>query len=225
MKYHVEFDIELNRNPYKGLYIAVEGIDGSGKSTQVDSLRNWFKKKGKEVVVTSEPRKTGSIVGNLIRDVLANKIELTALCFQSLYSAERVLNHESIVIPALKYGKVVLSHRCFWSAVAYGVFDKGETIYTQENSNVIMVANGILSKYYQFITPDFTFYLDVSAETAIDRIIKMGKKREIYEERKKLSRIIAGYRWLLKKFPKEIIMISGEKKEERVTEEIVKLLK
>ena len=225
MKYAVSFELDLRLNPYKGLYIVIEGIDGCGKSTQVENLKIWFEEKGKEVVVTSEPRKEGSIVGNLIRDALASKIELTPLCFQSLYSGERVLNHESVVIPALKKGKIVLSHRSFWSAVAYGVFDKGETKYTKENSNIIMAVHGILSKYYEFMAPDFTFYLSVSTNTAINRIIKMGKKREIYEDREKLSRIIAGYKWLLKKFPKEIIMVSGEQPARRVTEEIIRLLK
>lgn len=215
------FSLDLRRNPYKGLYIAIEGIDGCGKTTQVENLKKWFEGKGKEVTVTSEPRKEGSIVGNLIRDALACRIKLTSLCFQNLYSAERVINHENVVIPALEKGKVVLSHRCFWSAVAYGVFDKGERKYTVSNSNVIIVANGILSKYHQFIVPDYTFYLVVSARTAMKRILKSGKRREIYEEQEKLLRIIAGYDYLLKKFAKEIIMINGEQEEKKVTEEIV----
>lgn len=216
-----DLDLDLKRNAYEGLYIAIEGIDGCGKSTQVENLAKWFRKRGRDVVITSEPRKEESIVGKIIHDALKSKLKLTPLCFQDLYSAERVINHELVIIPALKKGNIVLSHRCFWSAVAYGVFDKGETRYTLKNSNIIMVANGILSQYYQFIAPDFTFYLSVSANTAIDRIIKMGKTRELYEDKEKLSRIIAGYRWLLKKFPKEIIMVSGDRYKEEVTEEII----
>lgn len=225
MRFPVKFDLDLKRNPYKGLYIAIEGIDGCGKSTQVENLAKWFRKRGRDVMITSEPRKEESIVGKIIRDALKSKVKLTPLCFQDLYSAERVINHELVIIPALKRGNIVLSHRCFWSAVAYGVFDKGEIKYTKENSDIIMVANGILSKYYQFIAPDFTFYLDVSASTAMERIIKMDKILELYEDKEKLSRIIAGYRWLLKKFPKEIIMVSGEQQEASITREILRLLK
>ena len=225
MKYPVKFDLDLKRNPYKGLYIAIEGIDGCGKSTQIDNLKNWFEEEGKSIILTSEPRKKESLVGKLIHAALRSKVKLTPLCFQDLYSAERELNHESVVVPTLKKGHVVLSHRCFWSAVAYGVFDKGEKKYTVSNSNVIIVANGILSRYHQFIAPDYTFYLAVSAKTAMGRILKMGKRREIYEKKDKLLRIIAGYDYLLKKFGKEIIMINGEQEKNRVTEKIVSWIK
>lgn len=225
MQYPVSFNLDLKRNPYKGLYIAIEGIDGCGKTTQIENLKSWFEEKGKSVVVTSEPRKEKSIVGKLIRELLENKIKLTPLCFQDLYSAERAINHESVVISELKKGNVVLSHRCFWSAVAYGIFDKGEWEYSERNSNIVMVANGIFSHYYQFIAPDFTFYLSVGPKTAMKRIKKMRKKKEIYEEKEKLSRVIAGYKFLLQKFPKEIIMVSGEQEEERVTKQIISNVK
>jgi len=225
MRVSVSFDLDLKRNPYRGLYIAIEGIDGCGKTTQVNNLKKLFETQERSVVITSEPRKEESAIGKLIHSVLDGRVRLPFSSFQDLYSAERVINHETVVIPALKEGKVVLSHRCFWSAVAYGVFDKGETKYTKENSNVIIVANGILSKYYQFIAPDFTFYLAVSAKTALKRILKMGKRREIYEEKEKLLRIIAGYDYLLKNFAKEIIMIDGEKTEEKVIGAMIRLLK
>ena len=47
MRYHIEFDISLRKNPYKGVYIAIEGIDGSGKTTQAEKLARYFKEKGK----------------------------------------------------------------------------------------------------------------------------------------------------------------------------------
>ena len=225
MKYDVEFDLDLKRNPYRGLYIAIEGIDGCGKTTQVNNLKKLFETQERSVVITSEPRKEESAIGKLIHSALEGRVKLPFSSFQDLYSAERVINHETVVIPALKEGKAILSHRCFWSAVAYGVFDKGETKYTVSNSNVIIVANGILSKYYQFIVPDYTFYLAVRAKTAMKRILKMGKRREIYEEKEKLLRIIAGYDYLLKNFAKEITMINGEEEEERVTEKIVACIK
>ena len=62
MKYHVEFDIAFKRNSYKGLYIALEGIDGSGKSSQVKRLGSYFTKKGSKVVATREPRKKEGLI-------------------------------------------------------------------------------------------------------------------------------------------------------------------
>ena len=69
MRYHLEFDIDLRRNEEKGLYIALEGIDGSGKTTQAELLTKYFEGKGKEVIRTREPRKEG-IIGDLIHEVL-----------------------------------------------------------------------------------------------------------------------------------------------------------
>lgn len=224
MKYHVSFDLDLRRNPYKGLYIAIEGIDGSGKTTQVENLKTYFEKKGKKVVITSEPRKEESPVGRLLRDILQSKIKVPSVALQYLYSADRVINHQTIVEPSLSKGVDVITHRCFWSAIAYGVFDKGISNYNKQTTQVLSVAQGILSMYHQFIVPDFTFYLKISAETAMKRISKMHKVKEIYETKEKLAKIIAGYDWLAEQFPKEITIINGEESVEEITNRIVKKL-
>lgn len=224
MRYHVAFDLEFRRNSYKGLYIAVEGIDGSGKTTQVEKLIHYFKSKGRLVVATSEPRKDGSVIGKIIHEVLQSKIKIPSEALQYLYSADRVINHKTVVEPALKAGKVVISHRCFWSAIAYGVFDKGIFDYTKDETQVLFVAQGLLSMYHQFIMPDKTFYLDISVDAAMKRLIKMKKVRELYEKKEKLEKIVAGYKWLAKQFSKEIIVINGEQSEEAVFAQIIKKL-
>lgn len=211
----------LKKNPYPGLYIALEGIDGCGKTTQIENLEKYFIKGGKSVVITSEPRKKGSIIGKLISEALESKVKIPMPAFQYLYSADRVLNHEQIVIPALKRGMTVISHRCFWSAVAYGIFDKGQRRCSQKNADTIMVANGIFSWYYQFLAPDITFYLKVKADTGIKRMTKMKKKLDIYEKKEKLAKVIDGYDWLAKQFPKEIKVINGERPIEQITKEII----
>ncbi|MCL5439016.1 MAG: dTMP kinase [Patescibacteria group bacterium] len=221
MKYHIEFDLELLRNPYKGLFIAIEGIDGSGKTTQIENLKKYFEKKGKSVVSTSEPKRD-LIVGKLIHEMLSSKIKIPSKALQYLYSADRVINHETSVIPALKKGAVVLSHRSFWSAIPYGILDKSITSYNTNNTQVILVAHGILSMYHQFIAPDLTFYLDVSADSAIKRLDKMKKNKELYETREKLKKVILGYKWLIKQYPKEVIAIDGEKLPDKITEDIIK---
>jgi len=224
VKYHVSFDLELRKNPYKGLYIAIEGIDGSGKTTQIKLLRSYFEKKGRAVVITSEPRKEENEIGRLIHKILNSKVHVPSSSMQYLYSAERIINHNTVVIPALKKGKVVITHRCFWSAVAYGVFDKREVRYSNANTKAIMVAQGILSHYYQFIAPDITLYLDVAADVAIKRISGMKKSFEIYEKKKSLERVLLGYRYLTKHFPKEIIFLHGERSLQEVAKEVIEIL-
>src|SRR6185437_8637317 len=169
MKYHISFDIDFKRNSAKGLYIALEGIDGSGKTTQVERLVSFFKEKGREVVQTREPRKGEGLIGKLIQDILHGKTAVSPVAFQYLFSADRQMHHQELILPALAEGKVVISDRCFWSAIPYGILDTNDRI----DPNAIqqkLVAQSILSFYHEFTVPDKTFYLDVSLDTAIERI-------------------------------------------------------
>lgn len=227
MKYHVSFDIDFRRNTNGGQYIVVEGIDGSGKTTQVEKIRKIFEKQGKEVVVTGEPRKDKGIFGKLIQEILLSKKKIPSVAFQYLFSADRAVHQEDIIIPSLKAGKIVLSDRCFWSAVPYGIMDHmmGESgftdSYSYEMGKVILTAQSILSMYHQFLLPDKTFYLDISLDTAMRRIKKADKQIEIYEEVGKLEKIMLGYKWLAKEFSEEIAVVNGENRVEEVTKEIL----
>lgn len=221
MLYHVEFDIKLRRNPYKGTYVAVEGIDGSGKTTQLEILQKRLKQKGESVVVTSEPRKEGSPVGKLIHEILQSKIKVPSQSLQYLYTAERIINHHDVVEPSLKEKKIVLSHRCLWSNVPYGLLDRGVTNYESPDTKLINVTQGLMSLYHQFIVPDITFYLRVSSDTAMKRLMLMDKEKEVmYEKKEKLEKISSGYEWQLKQFPEEFFVIDGEKSEDEVAFEI-----
>ena len=224
MKYHISFDIDFRRNASKGLYIAIEGIDGSGKTTQVERLAAELQKQGKEVVMTREPRKGVGLIGELIEDILRGKAEISPVAFQYLFSADRQMHHQELILPALAAGKVVVSDRCFWSAIPYGLLDKDELI---DNNSIEqkLVAQSILSFYHEFTVPDKTFYLDVSLDTAMQRITEGDGANEIYEDKMKLKRAIEGYQWLLRKFPEEFIIIDANKSVEEVFEEIVARIK
>lgn len=228
MKYHIELDLDFRRNPYKGLYIAIEGIDGSGKTTQAERLAKHFSSKGRKVIKTGEPRKTRGVVGKLIRDVLISKVKIPFAAFQHLMSAERSIHHEELVLPSLKKGAAVITDRCFWSAIPYGILDrmkdKGSEKYNFNMGEVILVGQSIMSMYHQFTVPDYTFLLDVSVDTGLKRVGKKKAKKELYEKKDQLEKIDLGYKWLAKKFPKEITMIDGEKSVEEVTKAIVSRL-
>lgn len=224
MKYHVEFDIDFKRNPYKGLYIAVEGIDGSGKSEQVERLAEHFRKQGKEVVITSEPRKEGSIFSEMIHKMLLGEIKLSPIALQYLFTADRVENQRLTVIPALESGKVVISHRAFWSVLPYAVSDLEEKTYAN-TAQFLLAANSLLSQYHQFIVADQTFYLDVPVDLAMERLAgRTDKQPEFYEKEEKLKKHVIGYEWLLKTFPKEFTRIDGKKDISEVTKEIISKL-
>src|SRR3989344_4101373 len=221
MTYHIEFDIDFKRNTYGGLYIAIEGIDGCGKTAQAGRLFNYFKEKGNDVVKTHEPRKKEGLIGNLIQEILLGKVKVPSVALQYLFTADREMHHEELITPSLKNGKTVVSDRCFWSAVPYGILDRGGDL-DEATGEYILVAQSILSMYHQFTIPDFTFYLDVPLDTAMQRLKgEGGSDVEIYEDRSKLEQILKGYGWLLKKFPNEFIVIDGRKVVEEITQEII----
>ena len=223
MRYHVELDIDLKRNPYKGLYIALEGIDGSGKTTQVEQLAKYFEKQGKSVIATREPRKEG-LIGDIVQKVLTGRVKMSSIALQYLFSTDRVLHHKELVIPALKSGKIVLSDRCFWSAVVYGILDRNNGKYDYKSADFLLMAHSILSMYHQFLVPDYTFYLKVDLATSVARISKKDDKKEIYEDKDKLQKVIEGYDWLSKKFKNEITVTDGEGSVGEVTTEIVSVI-
>lgn len=221
----VAFDLELRKNSYSGQYVALEGIDGSGKTTQVEKIASHFRDKGKEVVLTHEPRKD-SLIGKLIHDSLQEKTKIPSVALQYLFSADRAVHHETIVIPALKSGKVVISDRCFWSAIPYGILDKeideGSTKYDFSQAHILLASQSILSFYHQFIVPDVTVYLSISVDEAMRRLSTMDKKFEIYEKKENLTKICEGYDWLISEFPEHIKKIDAERPVEEVTEGILK---
>ena len=219
----VNFKLDFRRNTHKGLYIALEGIDGSGKTVQSSMIAEYFQDKKKVVLPVAEPRRTGPI-GEVINDFLQKRIVLPPASHQFLFVADRIAHQEDIVIPALKNGEIVISHRNFWSAVAYGILDKQTTAKVKGESDVLMVAQSILSMYHQIMVPDITFYLKVSPKVAIKRLKRTGVETEYYETESRLSKVMESYEWLVKRFSSEFSIIDGDQDIERVTEDILSVL-
>lgn len=225
MKYKVEFDLELNKNPYKGTYIALEGTEGSGKTTQVARLREYFESLGKEVVVTREPRKEG-VIGDLVHQTLTGKKDFPSLALQYLFTTDRVLNHAEVVDPALKARKVVISDRVFWSGIVYGILDRMKKDYDTKSADYLLIAHSILSFYHQFIVPDYTFYLRIPLDVSLARLKNERKQeKEIYEDKDKIKKIIEGYDSLFERFKDQIITIDGTRDLGKVTQSIVSQIK
>ncbi len=223
MKYKINFEMELKKNPFKGLYIALEGTEASGKTTQVQELRKYFESKGREVVTTREPRKKGTI-GDLVHKILLGETKFPALALQYLFTTDRVLNHEEIIKPALEAGKIVISDRCFWSAIVYGVLDRMGDKYDVKTEDYLLVAHSILSFYHQFIIPDFTFYLHIPLEISMERLKNERKQaKEIYEDEYKIRKVIEGYDGLFRRFKKEVTFVDGTKSIPEVTRQMVKV--
>lgn len=221
MKYHFDLELDFKRNPYQGTFIAVEGMDGSGKTLQAHLLAKNLQKRGKKVFLTKNP--TDSELGKFIRRVLQGKTTIPLVSFQYIFSADRQIQQLEIV-ERLKKGEVVITDRYFWSSIAYGIADKENVDYENE-LKFQLIAQSILSMYNQFIVPDYTIYLDVSIKTGLLRIHDTEKEKEIYENIKKAKKVAKGYKWLLQEFPKEFTIVDSEKSVDQVQAEILKKIK
>ncbi len=220
MKYHVEFDLDFKRNKYPGKFVVLEGIEASGKTTQVARLG----KRLKGAILTKNP--TDGEIGSFIRrEVLGGKTKIPPVAYQYLFAADREIQQAQI-IELLKKGKTVISDRYFWSSVAYGIADRQDLDYS-DWENVSLTALSALSMYHQFLLPDLTVYLDITLSESLRRIKGSSKHTEIYDNHKMNIKIKRGYDWLIEKFPKEFVIVDGDGKrsEEEITEEILSFIK
>lgn len=215
MKTHVEFDLELARNPYRGLLIALEGVDGSGKTTQVERLVVALEKRKLTVIKTTEP--TDEPTGKFVRSALSGELPLPPVALQYLFCADRAVHQEKIK-KDLEPGTIVISDRYFWSSVAYGIVD------VNAEGDRLLMAYSILSMYHKFLTPDITFYLNIDIDATMERISDK-KNKEIYENRERLTKVKKAYEdFLLKKFPEEFVVINADKPEAEITEELLEII-
>ncbi|MEK7664489.1 MAG: dTMP kinase [Patescibacteria group bacterium] len=201
---------KLFKSTKGGGFIVIEGLDGSGKSAQVELLVNFLKENGKEVILTKEPT-MDSGAGRKIRQVLKKEIIMEPLELQKLYVQDRKEHLDNKIIPALKQGKFVVSSRYAFSTFAYG-FSEGL------NFNLLIDLNK------NFLLPDITFVINVSPESCIKRIEGRGEDKEYFEEKGKLEKVNEIY----KKMPvifENVIMINGEQTIREVFEEVKKIVK
>jgi dTMP kinase len=221
MKYHIAFDLDFRRNEYPGKFIVLEGIEASGKTTQVKRLGEILSKIEK-TFITKNP--TDNEIGTYIRNEIltGNKKHIPPVSYQYLFAADRVIQQFDL-IERLKKGETVISDRYFWSSVAYGIADREGTDYTNWEE-VSVTALSLLSMYHQFILPDLSIYLDVSLKESLRRISGSAKHTEIYDNHQMNVKIEKGYDWLFKTFPNELTSINAEKPLDEVTKEIVELV-
>ena len=203
-----------------GKFITFEGLDGCGKSTQLEITKNWLEGHGFSVLKSREPG--GTTIGQQIRSILLNPEhkELNQESELLLYLADRIQNlHESIV-PARDEGKIVLCDRSHDSSVAYQGFGRGINLKSVES---------IVKDYVRPYTPDITILLNISPETVAKRLEKrnekMQKNRLDLESLSFFERVSHGFQILSKAEPERFFCINGEQEIEVVHKKIIKVLK
>ena len=156
------------------MFITFEGIDGVGKSTQLDLLQSWLESRGRDVLRTLEPG--GTELGQEIRHLLLHrKGDVAARAEALLYAADRAHHVATVIRPALAEGKVVLSDRYFDSSVAYQGAARELDVQEVRNISLWAVDN---------LIPDLTVLLDLDAQAAIQRRNKTGTEPDRLEREK-----------------------------------------
>jgi len=197
------------KSGYPGKFIVLEGLDGSGKSAQVDLVIKFLQDNGKEVVVTKEPT-MDSQAGRKIKQVLKKEITVEPLELQKLYVQDRREHLQNKVIPALKEGKYVVSSRYAFSTFAYG-YSAGLDV------------NLLIDLNKEFLLPDLTIIVDVPPESCVKRIEDRGEPKEFFEELEKLKKVNEIYKKIPQMF-QNVILVDGTKSILEVFEEIKKVL-
>lgn len=195
---------------HNGTLVTVEGIDGSGKSTLIDSLQNTVFENDESVTFTREP--TNSKSGELLRDILSedNASTFTELF---LFMADHADHVSETVKPALQNGELVICDRYLDSRCAY----QGYTLQEELTNSIEFVYE--LHKEWSVI-PDCTILLDIDAETAVSRT-STGEKYEVEEQ---LRQIRTNYQQLVGMDPERFVVVDASRHPKTVLNNVTEIL-
>jgi len=189
----------------RGIFICIEGLDGSGKTTHAHRLVRHLQEKGFDAVYTTEPSR--GELGKFIRGtILEGKKRVPRVVEAFLFAVDRVEHFEKEVKPALKEGKIVVSDRCVYSSLAYHG------------------AAGIdlewIKKINRFaLPPDLALYIDVPPEVVVKRI---RRKKSVMERLETQRRVKEVYMKFVDNG--KLVPIDGDRKKAEVEQNILKLI-
>jgi dTMP kinase len=183
--------------------IAIEGIDGSGKTTIARFLEEELKKRGYNVVRFKEP--TDSEYGRKIKQILKERI-VSPKEELELFLKDREVDVRDNILPALKEGKIVIMDRYYYSTIAY-------------QGALGLDVEEIKKLNEKFPKPDLVIILDVSPETALKRI-KAKRKPDRFEDLNYLRRV----RDIFLSLRDNVVVINAERELEDVKREVLKIV-
>jgi dTMP kinase len=197
--------------PRRGLFITLEGGEGSGKSTQAQALRALLEDAGRSVTVTREP--AGCPLGQRARELLNDRsLKLDARSEFLLFAAARAQHVAEVIRPALDRGEVVICDRFSDSSVAYQGYGRGLDLEDVREANRMAT---------QGLVPDLTVLLDVPVETGLGR--KAGEKApdRIGQEGAQFhERVRQGYLAMAAQEPDRFLVRDGTLPPEEITRTI-----
>ena len=194
----------------KPLFIAIEGLDGSGGTTQSKLLQKWLQDKGENVFLTREP--TQRTVGKFIRQALRTDTEeglLAENVLPFLFAADRQDHLNSEIHPNLNAGSWVITDRYYHSSLAYQSLSVGLKTVADLNKD--------------FLRPDITFVLWLEPHLSFKRIEQRGAQVERFETLERLSTISKAYEEVIaysKERGERILKINADRSIETIHDEL-----
>ena len=190
------------------MFVSFEGLDGSGKTTQVERLRARLEADGREVVTAREPG--GTALGEQLRALVLHGGEMTPWAEALLYAAARAELVAEVIEPALARGADVLLDRYFDSSVAYQGIGRGLGLHEVLELNLLAVGGRV---------PDRTFVLAVDPTRSRERV--GGSPDRIERESEEFhARVAGGYEELAALFPERLVLLDGTLDPETLAERI-----
>ena len=198
----------------QNLFIAVEGTDGSGKSSQVKLLAKKLESAGYKVYTTFEP--TDGIIGSMVRNILKGSIKADNRTIAALFLADRLdhlLNETNGLVKKLNEGYTVITDRYYFSSYAYHG--------THMDIDWVIESNTICSRV---LRPDINIFIDVPPEICMQRINENRGSTELYETLDNLNRVREKYFEAFEKLKQEenIVLIDGNRSFEAISTDIWK---
>src|SRR5690348_14140062 len=192
----------------KNLFVAFEGIDGSGKSTQVKLLSERLKKSGHKVYSTCEP--TDSPIGSVIRNIFKHGIEADHRTIAGLFVADRLdhlLNKTNGILKKLEEGYTVITDRYYFSSYAYHG--------THMSLDWVIEANSLSA---DLLRPDLNIYIDISPDISMKRLNNGRSSIELYETKENLENVRAKYLEAIErlKFQEHVFVTNGNRSPEEI---------
>jgi dTMP kinase len=167
----------------KSFFIALEGLDGSGKSTQIKLLAKKLKGQGLKIYTTAEP--TNSRIGHIIKDIFKHKMEADHRTIAALYAADRLdhlTNKTDGILKKMEEGYTVITDRYYFSSYAYHG--------THMDINWVIAANSLSA---DLLRPDLNIYIDIMPEESMKRLNKGRDSIELYESLENLRLVKEKY--------------------------------
>lgn len=195
----------------KGNLIVFEGIDGSGKSTQIKLLADRLKEHGILVETTAEPSE--GPIGVMIRQILTGERKMDNRVIAALFAADRldhILNEEQGLLGKIENGTTVICDRYYFSSYAYNGVDMP--------MDWVIAAN---SQSSRLLKPTVNIFIDLDPDIALERIVRNRQRTELFEKKSRLEAVRENYFKVFEDMQEEtVVIVDGNQTPEVMAEEI-----